>query len=100
MAEQRETVVGIIFKALASLNEERDSKVQIPIDLDTPLFGRSSLLDSLSLVSVIVDVETGVSDAFGVSVSLTDDRALGQQVSPFSSVAAMADYTVVLLNQG
>jgi acyl carrier protein len=98
MADQRERVVKIIFSALASLNEERESSRQIAIHLTTPLFGGSSALDSLSLVSVIVDVETGVSEVFGKIIALTDDSALNQHISPFTSVAALADYTVELLS--
>ena len=60
-------------------------------------FGPDALLDSLSLVSLIVDVESGVSDRFGQSVSLTDDEAMGQAVSPFASVSALTDYVVKLL---
>jgi len=93
----RDSVIEIIHAALRSLNDELPADKRVPVAAETRLFGPDALLDSLSLVSLIVDVESGVSDRFGQSVSLTDDEAMGQAVSPFASVAALTDYVVKLL---
>jgi acyl carrier protein len=92
-------VMEIIFKALRSLNEELDEDKRVAIAADTPLFGPEASLDSLSLVSVIVDVEAGVADELGRTVSLTDDRAMSRAVSPFSDAQALTDYIVELLSE-
>lgn len=94
----KQVVVEIILDALRSLNAELDAQAQVPVSVSTPLFGADATLDSLSLVSVIVDVETGVAEAFGHAVSLTDDRALSQPVSPFTDVRTLADYVVSQLD--
>jgi acyl carrier protein len=90
-------VLEAIYKALRSLNEERGESEQIAITPHTCLFGEGSVLDSLSLVSVIVDVETLVSDKFGKAVSLTDDRAMGRDPVPFTDVTALKAYLLELL---
>jgi acyl carrier protein len=95
----QEAVQAIVLLALANLNEERGPDEQIQVGLDTPLFGADAVLDSLSLVSVIVDVEAAVSDASGRDVSLTDDRAMSQPVSPFSDVNALTAYISLLLSE-
>ena len=59
---------------------------------------RGRRLDSLSLVSVIVDVETAVADELGKAVSLTDDKAMTQDISPFSDVATLARYVIAQLD--
>jgi len=92
-----DTVLGLIYSALNVLNEERDEDNQIPVGPDTLLFGRDSLLDSLSLVSVIVDIETEVSDEFGQVVSLSDDRAMSRDPAPFTSVQTLKDYILEVL---
>jgi hypothetical protein len=94
---QTELVQNIIFRALDSLNAELPPASRVPVSVDTPLFGGQAALDSLSLVSVIIDVETGVADELGHPISLTDDRALNQKVSPFSDVRALTSYILVLL---
>ena len=98
--DTRPEVVDIIFNALRSLNIERAESEQIAIANDTKLFGPDASLDSLSLVSVIVDVESGIGDRYAKSISLTDDEAMSQAVSPFSTVNTLADYIVKQLARG
>lgn len=92
MELSHDAIVAVIFQALNDLNEERSDTDKVPVSVDTALFGADSQLDSLSLVSVIVDVETALSDATGRVISLMDDQALSQASSPFASVRALADY--------
>lgn len=90
-------VVALVLQSLADLNEERPADDQIPLDVDTELFGPEAILDSLGLVSVIADVEMSVSDAVGHSIALMDDQALSQEESPFVSVRALANYVITLI---
>jgi acyl carrier protein len=92
MAISKNSVIDIIYRALQALNEELDADKRVPLAPDTRLFGPEATLDSLSLVSVIVDVESAVADELGQAVSLTDDEAMSQEVSPFSSVDTLASY--------
>ena len=94
---QESAVLKTIYQALRTLNEERAADQQLTIGLETCLFGEGSALDSLSLVSVIVDLETAVSDEFGKPVSLTDDKAMSRDPVPFTNVAALKSYIVELL---
>jgi len=92
-------VQAIILKALNSINDERGPDEQLEVGFDTRLFGSDAMLDSLSLVSVIVDVESAISEASGRDISLTDDRAMSQAVSPFSDVSSLTVYILSLLSE-
>ncbi|MCV2360822.1 hypothetical protein LNV08_17755 [Paucibacter sp. TC2R-5] len=91
------SVLELIYQALRALNEERAADEQIEIGTSTSLFGEGSELDSLSLVSVIVDLETLVSDKFGRTISLTDDKAMSRDPVPFSDVTSLQAYILELL---
>jgi acyl carrier protein len=93
----RDAIQAIILQALKNINEERGPDEQLTIDLNTRLFGADAVLDSLSLVSVIVDVESAVSEQSGQEISLTDDRAMSQEISPFSDVNSLTAYIELLL---
>lgn len=92
-----ETVLDIVLEALRNLNNERDEEHKISVGIDTPLFGTKAALDSLGLVSVIVDVETAISDKAGRYVSLTADDTMAQEVSPFADVRSLTNYIMKLL---
>ncbi|MET0518443.1 MAG: hypothetical protein ABW005_06360 [Burkholderiaceae bacterium] len=97
MSTNETAVLEAIYQALRTLNEERAADEQIAIGPDTCLFGEGSALDSLSLVSVIVDLETAVSDQFGRAISLTDDKAMSRDPVPFTDVTALQRYILELL---
>jgi acyl carrier protein len=96
----KETVLEIILRALRNLNDEMDDDSKFVAGPDTCLFGANATLDSLALVSVIVDVEGDVSTALGRAISLTDDRAMSQKVSPFDDVGTLTDYIMLLASEG
>ncbi|TKJ21496.1 hypothetical protein [Blastococcus sp. CCUG 61487] len=89
-------VQAIVLQALETLNDERDADEKLDVGPGTRLFGADAELDSLALVSVIVDVEEAVSTASGRSISLTDDRAMSQEVSPFTDVQTLTSYILSL----
>lgn len=92
-------IIEIIYRALRALNEEIDEDKRVALAIDTKLFGPDASLDSLSLVSLIVDVEAGVADELGRAVSLTDEIAMSQAVSPFSDVGTLTNYVLTLLDK-
>jgi hypothetical protein len=95
----KEKVLEIILRALRSLSEELSDGEKFEIGPSTPLFGPNATLDSLALVSVIVDVEGEVSTALGRSISLTDDRAMSQEISPFDDVQTLLNYIMILVDE-
>jgi hypothetical protein len=97
--DQRNAVLSIIFRALTNLNEELPTSSKVPINVEIRLFGANAALDSLSLVSVVIDVETAIADELGHTLSLTDDRAMNQEVSPFEDVRSLTAYILLLLGE-
>jgi acyl carrier protein len=94
-----DAVQDIVLNALETINEERDGDDKLVVSPHTRLFGADAELDSLALVSVIVDVEDAVSTASGRTIALTDDRAMSQETSPFTDVQALTAYVVELLSE-
>ncbi|MBX7155409.1 MAG: hypothetical protein K1X91_10645 [Bacteriodetes bacterium] len=64
---------------------------------ETRLVGSNAVVDSVGLVSVIVDVEGRLADA-GIDVSLLSDKAMSMQRSPFRSVDSLAEFINEELN--
>ncbi len=93
-----EKIESIIFTALQSLNEELSDK-KIELASHTVLFGKGADIDSLALVSVVVDVETALNSDYDYGISLTDDRAMTRAISPFETVATLRDYIFELVTE-
>ena len=95
----KDAIQAIILLALQNINDERGPDEQLDVGFNTRLFGTDAVLDSLALVSVIVDVEAAISEASGRDISLTDDRAMSQAASPFSDVSTLTNYILQLLSE-
>ena len=93
-------IEAVILDAIAALNAEREPDDQIPASSETALFGVDALLDSLSFVSLVTDVETSLNVDHGLDISLADDRAMSRPQSPYESVATLRDYIVELTVAG
>jgi D-alanine--poly(phosphoribitol) ligase subunit 2 len=92
---ERNEVLRIILETVKEVSR-RDAANQEPLDEETRLTGRDGILDSLGLVNVIVGVEEQVNSRYGALFSLTDDRAMSQKRSPFTTVGRLADYIMTL----
>jgi acyl carrier protein len=96
---ERAAVVRLVTASLNDVFKELDIVPPGEVDETTPLLGRGALLDSLGLVTVIVDIEQRLAEQHGVAISLADERAMSERHSPFRSVGALADYIGVLLQE-
>jgi len=87
----RMQIEEIVLAAIRNGNLARPDDKQMIAEPEVPLFGPGSPLDSLGLVGLIIDIEEAFADA-GVTVALSDDRAMSQRNSPFRTVASLVDY--------
>jgi len=89
----REAIRETIIDAIQGYNSSSTShQVQIVDGENTPLYGVSSNLDSLGLISIILKVEELLQIRHGIAVVLADDRAISAKNSPFRSVRDLIDY--------
>ncbi|MCB0340823.1 MAG: hypothetical protein H6626_10965 [Pseudobdellovibrionaceae bacterium] len=93
---QAEIIEQIIGPAIEEYNDANGEDLQLSPEL--PLFGKDSKIDSLGLVSLIVEIENLLSEKYDVSVSLADEKAMSQTKSPFKNVDSLSNYILQLIN--
>ena len=89
----------IVENQLNILNNTLPDNQKFTVSHDTILFGRGSSIDSMSLVSVVVDLEGYFYDEKEIEISLTDDKAMTREISPFDNVSNLVDYLHEIVNQ-
>ncbi|HEX8138290.1 MAG TPA: hypothetical protein VF544_11915 [Pyrinomonadaceae bacterium] len=98
-SETSDRILQAIYRAVDAVNEERPKDQGLQKSPQTTLFGKGGQLDSLGLVSFIVEVEQQVEEELGVSITLADERAMSQQKSPFLTIRSLADYVSLLVEE-
>jgi acyl carrier protein len=94
MKISKEQVITIILSTLNDLIETLPNDQRFKPEITTKLFGEGSPIDSLTLVSFIVELEAVFSTELNTEIVLTDDRAMTREKSPFESADELANYIV------
>lgn len=67
--------------------------------LKTVLFGKDSLIDSIGLVTIIVEVESKIFEDLDINISLSDEKAMSQTHSPFKTIESLTAYILKSLTE-
>jgi hypothetical protein len=95
----REKIYEIIINSVKSMNESLEIKIPVDKGESCELYGKSGVLDSLALVSLIVIVEENLEEHFNTTVILASDKALSQKRSPFATIGSLVDQATALLKE-
>jgi acyl carrier protein len=86
-------ILDVIVQTIESYNKLTiEPKIQFTSPGSALLFDPKSSLDSLGLVTLILNIEDNLSEKFGLNITLADDRAMSQKNSPFRSTESLTDY--------
>jgi D-alanine--poly(phosphoribitol) ligase subunit 2 len=89
----------IVDRVNEQLSALPDAPAAEAVNEETVLFGETGLLDSLGLVSVVLDVEASINDRMSSDIVIADDRAVSQKHSPFRTAGRLADYVLKLIDE-
>jgi acyl carrier protein len=86
------TVQDCVFQAIDITNQSYPQRKPIEKSADCVLFGSEGVLDSLGLVTLIVDIEGLLSDNLNLQLTLVNDKAFSLKYSPFKTVGTLIEY--------
>ena len=95
MKEKIEKIEKIVFNIIKNNTEDLNIG---SINYDTLLLSEGSAIDSMTIVSIVVDLESELADVFQKEISLSDDKAMSRKISPYNNVKNLIDYIIELLN--
>jgi hypothetical protein len=93
------TLIIDCLKEVITEMEEIDLSQMETIDESTRLIGKESVLSSINLVSMLVDVEQRLEEDFGITLTIADERAMSQEKSPFLTVESLSSYLSMLIKE-
>jgi len=63
------------------------------------VYGAGGKLESLDIVTLIMEVEEKINAEFGTSITIADENLLSKQKSPFSTLGTLIEYLDETLKQ-
>lgn len=91
-------IFEIVINAVNEINQLLDHQLLVDKARDCELYGESGLLDSISLVTLIVKVEEKIENEFNVAIILASEKAMSQRRSPFLTIGALCDYIETIIS--
>jgi acyl carrier protein len=87
---------------LSALREAVDQNGGDPSQVgeETVIVGPDAIIDSIGVVSLIVDIEQRLEMDHQVSVTLANDRAMSQRNSPFRNPSVLVDHILATEREG
>jgi acyl carrier protein len=87
----RTIALEIVLSALRDAVEQNGGEASA-VNEATVIVGPDAVIDSIGVVSLIVDIEQRLEMEHQVSVTLANDRAMSQRNSPFRTPAVLAEH--------
>ena len=92
-------ILKSIYDAVDEVNEQLPEGQTLEKSPNTVLLGEVGKLESIDLVNILVATEENVEDTFGMPISITDERAVSETNSPFTTVESLCDFISNLLKE-
>lgn len=96
---ERQTALDVVLGCLRDAVDQAGGDASAVVE-DTPIVGPGAVLDSIGVVSLIVDIEQRLEMDHQVSVTLANDRAMSQKNSPFRTAGVLADHVLATEKEG
>ena len=95
---QSNTSYDQVLEFLLDSLKEFQQRQEIPegsiLDHDTLLMGDGGVIDSRSLVELLIGLEDFLENRFSADFDWTTDRAMSAQRSPFRTLQSLAEFAV------
>src|ERR1700688_448739 len=95
----RTVAIEIVLSTLRDAVDQNGGNASTVTE-ETVIVGPEAVIDSIGVVSLIVDIEQRLEMDHQVSVTLANDRAMSQRNSPFRTPSVLADHIVATESEG
>jgi acyl carrier protein len=89
----RKAAMDIVTACLKDVLDQAGTPVE-RITEETVIVGPEAVLDSIGVVSLIVDIEQRLQMEHDITVILASEKAMSQKNSPFRSVGILASHVI------
>lgn len=96
---ERNAAIDLVLASVREILESSGLDVPSTLGESSIIVGQDAMLDSIGVVSLIVEVEQRLETQYNVSVTLANDRAMSQRNSPFRTVSTLVDHIQSMIEE-
>jgi len=96
---EQQAAQEIVLRSVRAVFEQAGDAPPANLSMESVLVGPDAIIDSLGVVSLIVEVEQIVEAEHSASIILANEKAMSAKNSPFRTVGILADHVVAMVQE-
>lgn len=92
MEPELQDILDVILNAVDELNRQLPEAARLARDRSALLIGKGGILDSLSLITLMVGIEERLQARLGLSLALLDEEMLAQPEGHYRSIDSLSNW--------
>ena len=95
---KNENIEILIYDSLKETVDLLPGNISFEKNRETSLLSSDGILDSLGLVTFLVNLEQKISDEFDLQITIADEKSFSIKNSPFKNIGSLTDYIKSMLD--
>ena len=91
---RHDRLLGFVLETLEDLKQSSEIPADAALHPDAPLIGEGGIIDSRSLVELLIALEEFIEDEYGAKFDWTSDRAMSAKNSPFRTPTTLVEFAL------
>ena len=92
MTDNNELFLELIFAAITEVNIQQPPEYQLKLNKDEFLISDKSCIDSLGLITLLINIEEKISNKFKKNLNLLDEKFISEENTPFKTLGSLASW--------
>ena len=92
MTANKNSIIEIIFTSIKEVNENQPSNNKLKLKKDELLVSDKSKIDSLGLITLLVNIEDKINKTYNVRLNLLEENFISDEKTPFQTIDNLAEW--------
>ena len=92
MTDNNKLYLDLIFEAIKEVNKQQPPEYQLILNKDEFLISDKSCIDSLGLITLLINIEEKISNKFKINLNLLDEKLISEESTPFETLSSLASW--------
>ena len=92
MSANKNSIIEIIFTSIKEVNENQPSNSKLKLKKDELLVSDKSKIDSLGLITLLVNIEDKINKTYNVRLNLLEENFISDEKTPFQTIDNLAEW--------
>ena len=97
--ENKQTKLEELIKSQIKIFcEDNDFEID-ELNKKTRLIGSNAVLDSIGLVTFLVELEEKLEEIYSIQIEIADEKAMSRHRSPFMNIETLTEFLIEKINE-